>query len=255
MAEEIDPFDRLRGIGPDDDPSARLERPRPGHPLTGSAARSRRTVAGVVRRPARRRRRRDDDRRRRRRLVAAAGAGAADGGRAAVRRADQSSPPPTPTSAVAGPVAADDAGRRPSSSTSPAPSSRPACTSCRPAPAPVKPSTPPAGPAPDADVDALNLAAPLRDGERVYVPVVGEAVPPPLAVGAPGSSVPPGPGRPEPGDGGRARRAARHRAGDGAGDRRPTARRTGRSPSVDDLEQVRGIGPAKLATIRPLVTV
>ena len=25
--------------------------------------------------------------------------------------------------------------------------------------------------------------------------------------------------------------------------------------SVDDLEQVRGIGPAKLATIRPLVTV
>ena len=32
------------------------------------------------------------------------------------------------------------------------------------------------GPAPDADLDALNLAAPLRDGERVYVPAVGEAV-------------------------------------------------------------------------------
>ena len=43
-----------------------------------------------------------------------------------------------------------------------------------------------------ADVDALNLAAPLRDGERIYVPVVGEDVPPPIAVPT-GSSPPAGP--------------------------------------------------------------
>ena len=47
------------------------------------------------------------------------------------------------------------------------------------------------GASPEADVDALNLAAPLQDGERVYVPVVGEAVPPPVA--APTSSAAVGP--------------------------------------------------------------
>ena len=34
------------------------------------------------------------------------------------------------------------------------------------------------GPSPQAELDSLNLAAPLVDGQRIYVPVVGEIVPP-----------------------------------------------------------------------------
>jgi competence protein ComEA len=106
-----------------------------------------------------------------------------------------------------------------------------------------------------SDVDALNLAAPLRDGERVYVPVEGEA-PPPLALppgDAPGSSVAPGPV-----DLNRAT-AAELDALPGIGPATAqaiVAHREANGPfaSIDDLEQVRGIGPAKLATIRPLVT-
>ena len=112
------------------------------------------------------------------------------------------------------------------------------------------------GPAPGADVDALNLAAPLRDGERVYVPVVGESVPPPIAApgASAGSSVAPGP-------------VDLNRASAGELDTLPgigpataeaiVTHREANGPfaSVDDLEQVRGIGPAKLEAIRPLVTV
>lgn len=107
------------------------------------------------------------------------------------------------------------------------------------------------GPAPDADLDRLNLAALVIDGQRVYVPKVGEPTPP----------------------------------GDVAGDAQPTGPidlntatleqleslpgvgpataqaiiaerdRRGGFRSVDDLLDVRGIGPAKLDAIRDLVTV
>ena len=83
--------------------------------------------------------------------------------------------------------------RRRSSCTSPAPSWQRGCTSSPVALAPPTPWRRPAARPPGSDVDALNLAAPLRDGERVYVPVEGEA-PPPLPAGdVPGSSVAPGP--------------------------------------------------------------
>jgi competence protein ComEA len=111
------------------------------------------------------------------------------------------------------------------------------------------------GSLPDAATDALNLAAPLADGERVYVPVVGEPVPPPEppAASATSPSVPAGPVDLNsataaeldllPGIGpATAQAIVDHREANG-----PFA-------SVDDLEAVRGIGPAKLEAIRPLVT-
>jgi len=111
------------------------------------------------------------------------------------------------------------------------------------------------GASPDADVDALNLAAPLRDGERVYVPIVGEVVPPPVGASGSGAtgSVPAGP-------------VDLNRATPAELDSLPgigpataaaiVAHRDANGPfaTVDDLEQVRGIGPAKLDSIRPLVT-
>src|SRR3546814_7792420 len=47
------------------------------------------------------------------------------------------------------------------------------------------------GLAPGADSARINLAAPVADGERVYVPVVGEE-PPPAVVGGPGATGPSG---------------------------------------------------------------
>jgi competence protein ComEA len=87
------------------------------------------------------------------------------------------------------------------------------------------------------------------------VPVVGEAVPPPVGPPeAPGSSVAPGPV-----DLNRAT-ATELDALPGVGPATAQAivsHRDANGPfaSIDDLEQVRGIGPAKLDAIRPLVTV
>jgi competence protein ComEA len=109
------------------------------------------------------------------------------------------------------------------------------------------------GALPDAAPGSLNLAAPLTDGERIYVPVVGEDVPPPAAP-APTASTPAGPvdlnratateldGLPGIGPA-TAQAIVDHRTANG-----PFA-------AVDDLEAVRGIGPAKLEAIRQLVTV
>ena len=104
----------------------------------------------------------------------------------------------------------------------------------------------------DAQPDAVNLAAPLVDGERVYVPRVGES--PPVAVAPNGTAVPAGPLDLNtatetqlddlPGVGpATAAAIVAHRDSNG-----PFA-------SVDQLADVRGIGPAKLAAIRELVTV
>jgi competence protein ComEA len=110
------------------------------------------------------------------------------------------------------------------------------------------------GPARDADLDALNLAAPLTDGERVYVPAAGEVVAPPAGAASAGTTTVPGPldinrATAEqldalPGIGpATAQAIVAHRESNG-----PFA-------SVDELEDVRGIGPAKLDAIRELVTV
>jgi competence protein ComEA len=111
------------------------------------------------------------------------------------------------------------------------------------------------GPVAAANLDALNLAAPLTDGERVYVPTAGEVVAPPVG-GSPGAAPTTVPG---PVD---INRATVDQLDDLPGIGPATARaivahREANGPfaSVDDLEDVRGIGPAKLDAIRDLVTV
>lgn len=113
------------------------------------------------------------------------------------------------------------------------------------------------GPAADADLDRLNLAAPLQDGERVFVPVVGHEVPAVVA----------GDGRPGAGADGAAAPIDLNSATLAELDTLPgigpaTAQaildereRRGGFGSVEDLLDVRGIGEAKLAAIRDLVRV
>ncbi len=109
---------------------------------------------------------------------------------------------------------------------------------------------------PEADGARINLAALVHDGERIYVPRVGEVVPA-VVGGAPAG----------PGIDGAAGPVNLNEADEAALDALPgigpaTAaaiirHRTeiGRFTSVDQLLDVRGIGEAKLEQLRPLVTV
>jgi competence protein ComEA len=113
------------------------------------------------------------------------------------------------------------------------------------------------GLAADADGARLNLAAPLVDGERVYVLRLGEVAPPPVAGPSGASGGPAAPAGPLdlntadeaaldglPGIGpATAAAIVAHRA------------QIGRFTSVDQLLDVRGIGEAKLDAIRDLVRV
>jgi competence protein ComEA len=129
----------------------------------------------------------------------------------------------------------------------------------------------------EADLDRVNLAAPLVDGERVWVPRRGETEVPPVvgggggpasggsAAGAPGGvggapgtgDAPAAPGAPVDLN---AATAADLDALPGIGPATAAAilaHRDANGPfrSVDDLLDVRGIGEAKLEQLRPLVTV
>ena len=106
----------------------------------------------------------------------------------------------------------------------------------------------------DADLDQLNLAAPLADGERILVPRRGESVAEAAAgladaAGARAMKVDLNTATAEeldtlPGIGpATAEAIIRHRE------------THGRFRSVTDLLEVRGIGEAKLAQLRPLVKV
>jgi competence protein ComEA len=111
------------------------------------------------------------------------------------------------------------------------------------------------GLAPDADGARVNRAAPLADGQQVYVPRAGEPMPAGVAgAGGGAASAPSGPLDLNtadevaldalPGIGpATARAIVDHR------------REIGRFTTVDQLLDVRGIGAAKLEQLRPLVTV
>ena len=112
------------------------------------------------------------------------------------------------------------------------------------------------GPAEDAHMAALNLAAPLVDGTQIYVPVVGEEVPTPASL--PGSEAAPGTDAPiGPIDVNRAI-ASELETLPGVGPATAAAiiterDRNGPFVSLADLERVPGIGPAKLAALEGLV--
>jgi len=118
------------------------------------------------------------------------------------------------------------------------------------------------GPTAGADHARVNLAAPLADGERVFVPAVGQQVPE-VAVG----STPSTPTAPDGGGAGAAVPVNVNTASleeldtlPGVGPATAQAiidHRTQHGPfsSVDQLLDVRGIGDAKLAELRDRVTV
>ncbi|WP_419945847.1 helix-hairpin-helix domain-containing protein [Candidatus Poriferisodalis sp.] len=103
------------------------------------------------------------------------------------------------------------------------------------------------GPALDADTAAVNLAERLRDGQQIYVPLVGEQ--PAIGSESPGAAVA-GPLDVN------AATAAQMQTLPGIGPSLAAAiiaHRTEHGPfgSLDELEEVPGIGPAKLSQLRP----
>jgi competence protein ComEA len=117
------------------------------------------------------------------------------------------------------------------------------------------------GASPEADLDQLNLATRLSDGDRVYVPRRGEptASPQGASVGAAPAGGATGTTRAQVLDL-NAATADQLEALPGVGPSLAAAivehrTRHGRFRTVDDLVDVPGIGPAKLAALRPLVRV
>ena len=110
------------------------------------------------------------------------------------------------------------------------------------------------GAALDADLNMVNLAAKVADADRIYVPKRGESPPPLPSAGGSSSPASSGPvdlnaATPEQLD-----------ALPGVGPATAKAivdyrTRRGRFRTVDGLLSVPGIGPAKLATLKPLVRV
>jgi competence protein ComEA len=119
----------------------------------------------------------------------------------------------------------------------------------------------------DADGDRINLAAPLSDGVRVFVPTVGQPDPAPavgISGGATGSSGGTGSGPASsvpaaPIDINTAT-AEELDALPGVGPSTAAAivayrQEHRRFASVDELQEVKGIGPAKFEALEPMVTV
>ncbi|MEO6989466.1 MAG: helix-hairpin-helix domain-containing protein [Aquihabitans sp.] len=117
----------------------------------------------------------------------------------------------------------------------------------------------------DADVDRVNLAAPVGDGERVWFPLQGDEEPPVVVAGGgggpgPGPGATPGPDAPPAMVNLNTATAAELDTLPGVGPSTASAilahrEEHGPFAAVDDLLEVRGIGDAKLEQIRPLATV
>ncbi|HMO59523.1 MAG TPA: ComEA family DNA-binding protein [Roseiflexaceae bacterium] len=107
----------------------------------------------------------------------------------------------------------------------------------------------------EADPDAINLAAPLSDGQHVYVPLQGTTAHPaaaaPVAAGVGATD-----GRIDLNTAGVAELDTLPGIGPAIAER-IVAHRTSNGPfrSVAELQQIKGIGPALLEQITPLVTV
>jgi competence protein ComEA len=117
----------------------------------------------------------------------------------------------------------------------------------------------------DGDLDRLNLAAKVTDGERVYVAKIGQADPGVLGGDAGGTSAAPG-GSPSGGGATGAKvdlntaTQAQLEELPGIGPTYAQAiiaerERRGGFTSVNDLRSVRGIGEKRFAELAPLVTV
>nr|WP_249419784.1 helix-hairpin-helix domain-containing protein [Rhabdothermincola salaria] len=121
------------------------------------------------------------------------------------------------------------------------------------------------GATPDADLDRVNLAAPVADGERLYVPRLGQPDPPLVAGsgGGPSGGSASGPGASEGGTGPidvNAATVAELDALPGVGPATAeaiVAHRETNGPfrRVEDLLGVRGIGPSKLDGLRDHVVI
>lgn len=114
------------------------------------------------------------------------------------------------------------------------------------------------GPSADAVLDAINLAAPLADGQQVYVPHTGEASGPAPAAASPGAS-PATDSNPAPID---VNTASQQELESLPGIGPVTAaaivrhrEESGPFATVDDLLDVPGIGPARLASLAGLIRV
>jgi competence protein ComEA len=102
------------------------------------------------------------------------------------------------------------------------------------------------GPGPNADLEAVNLAAPVADGDRVFVPRQGEPGDP---AGDTGTTAPQIVNL-------NSATTTQLDALPGVGPSLASAileyrRQHGRFATIDELLQVPGVGPAKLAALRP----
>lgn len=113
------------------------------------------------------------------------------------------------------------------------------------------------GPAAEADLDALNLATRLTDGERIYIPRKGEVAAGLVAdAGAPAGAAGAAGGPVDLNAATSAQLVALPGIGPATAEAIVSYRREhGPFRSVDQLLEVRGIGPAKLAALRDKVRV
>lgn len=119
------------------------------------------------------------------------------------------------------------------------------------------------GMSPGADVEQLNLAARVADGDRIYVPRKGETPPPVVSPSPPAAGGPSGTGRTGSPGGPVDLNTATAEQLDALPGVGPATSRAilayrssrGRFRSVTELLEVPGIGPAKLEALRPLVKV